>query len=490
MKHQILILIILLSLLSLPLGRAANAENDGLSLEAEQNWDTYMVGGTCISGTHNIFVADIDRDGVKEIMTGGSSYNIINGSRTISQAPLKVWTWNTQNITLKASTNWYGTISCLYAADVDSDGKVDILTGGSFRNETGNSTSSLRAWNLNNQLLSLKAHYEGVPVTSIFVSDVDLDGTFEILTIGRLATNSSELCLWHIQGNNLTLYQRLSLTPANVTRANSVYASDLDNDGNVEIMVGGYSDTLSNSKGLLSIWQWKGQEFTLKANKTWQLCTGTAKTIAGGIQGNTAVNNVKVGDLDGDGIKEVVTGGFAYDGANVSAQIKVWCWDGSNLTEKASQEWATDYLTEAKCISLNDVNGDGKLDIVQSGITAAEGSFKNTEAPHDRGQLRVWSYNGTDLTLTASKDWTFDEGTCAWNVANGDVDNDGVTEIITVGCTALNTLCDPDMRIWSLPIKVNAYPNYLIYYALAAVLLVTGAFSIVYLYLKKAKPRT
>jgi hypothetical protein len=70
------------------------AQDDDFTLEAEQNWDTYGVGGTCVYGTHNIFVADVDGDGAMEIVTGGFTYSTVNGSMTGSQAPLKVWSWN------------------------------------------------------------------------------------------------------------------------------------------------------------------------------------------------------------------------------------------------------------------------------------------------------------------------------------------------------------------------------------------------------------
>ena len=76
------------------------------------------------------------------------------------------------------------------------------------------------------------------------------------------------------------------------------------------------------------------------------------------------------------------------------------------------------------------------------------------------------------MVLEQDTEWTFDEGTPAWNVGTGDVDQDGVLEIITVGCTALGGLCDPDMRIWSIP-NVSATPTYLPY-ALGAIAL-TGA---------------
>ena len=74
------------------------AQSDDFTLEAEQNWDTYRVGGTCVFGTQNIIVADVDGDDSLEIVTGGFSYKAENGVRiSASQAPLKVWSWNGHN---------------------------------------------------------------------------------------------------------------------------------------------------------------------------------------------------------------------------------------------------------------------------------------------------------------------------------------------------------------------------------------------------------
>ncbi len=464
------------------------AQGEDFILEAEQNWDTYAVGGTCIFGTHNIFVADVDGDGVIEIVTGGFTYNTEDGIRLSSQAPLKVWSWNGQNVILEASTNWDGNIRSIYAADIDSDNVVEIITFGNSWNQSGN-YGSLRVWHLSNGDLTLQASSEGyIWGNSLFVCDADMDGVLEILSVGRMQTessNSTRLCMWSFQGGVLTLDETTNLDLANVTSANSVYASDLDNDGNIEVVIGGYSDTLPNSHGQLSVWQWNGTAFVLARNENWQTGGGTAKTIAGGTMGNTVVNNVKTADLDGDGLREVVTAGFSYDGEKVNGQIKVWGWNGNILAEKASQQWATDYLTEAKCISLNDVDGDGKTEIVQSGIAAAENSFKNSQAAHDRAQLRVWGFADGVLELESSKDWTFDEGACAWNVGSGDVDNDGVVEIITVGCSALGSLCDPDMRIWSLSNVESpvAYLDILPY--VAAVLLSAVGITVLAYFVKK-----
>jgi hypothetical protein len=183
----------------------------------------------------------------------------------------------------------------------------------------------------------------------------------------------------------------------------------------------------------------------------WRLVEGVyALNVAGGVQGNTCVNNVKVGDVDGDGTPEIITGGFAYDGENVNAQLRIWSWDGKNLSLEKSEEWMTDYITEIKGVCLNDVDADSKLEIVTSGTACAEGNFGENSTIPERAQLRVWSWDGATLSLEQSKDWVVGEGVCAWNVAAGDIDNDGVAEIVTVGCMHESKLCDPDMRIWSL----------------------------------------
>jgi len=431
----------------------AFSQPSALTLEAEQHWETYGVGGTCIHGSHNLFVADVDGDGTMDVITGGFMYHVNNGSRLTVEAPLKIWNWNSQNLTLEKSHKWSGNIECVHAGDVDGDGLVEIITAGSVRNSTG-SYSSLRIWNWNGEELTLKASREGTYDGSICVSDLDKDGTPEIITVGRTyrgGWSGSQLAVWHLQGDTLTLQGEPQWFVANVTSANSVCAYDLNNDDQIEIITGGYANGLKNSSGQLRIWHWNGEELSLKANEEWQLVENSyALNIAGGVQGNTMVNNVKVGDVDGDGIPEIVTGGFAYDGENVTAQFRIWMWDGETLALEESKEWVTDYLNEVKCISLNDVDGDSRIEIVTSGIVAAYGSFATNETSPNNAQIRIWGWDGTTLTLKQSQDYTIGDGVCAWNVATGDLDNDGTVEIVTVGCMGINSLCDPDMRIWSI----------------------------------------
>ncbi len=210
----------------------------------------------------------------------------------------------------------------------------------------------------------------------------------------------------------------------------------------------------------------------------WRLTDGYALNSAGNVQGNTVVSNVKAADVDGDGVSEVVTSGFTYDGEKVNAQLRVWNWTANVLNLEATKEWSDFNITEAKTVSLCDVDGDGLKEIVTSGGTVGYGAFGQTDSSEkETAQLRVWSHNGNTLTLDESQDWIVGEGVMAWNVATADLENNGVNEIVTVGCMYVGTLCDPDMRIWSMQNTVDTSEDnsLLLLVAAVAVIFVVAA---------------
>ena len=437
------------------------AQGGSLVLEWEQHWPTYMVGGTCIPGTHNLFLTNIDDDAAVEIVTGGYSYCLApNGSLASREAPLKIWNWNGQNITLETEHSWPGNINCVYEADIDNDGMVELLTSGNVWNDSG-TYPSLRAWSYDGKSLTFVSSVEGVGTSAISAGDVNGDGKTEIVSIGRYNSTGqygAKLFVWRFEENRLTLLDSIGWCISNVTSVTSLFVDDLNGDGRVEIVTSGYAHDLTNSSGQLRVWQYGGEGLILRSNEEWRLVEGGyGRTIAGGVQGNTVVNNVKVGDVDSDGVPEIVTGGFAYDGENISAQLRIWTWKGEELVLEKSEEWATDFLTEIKCVSLGDVDGDSRLEIMTSGGVGEESSFANETAHPNLAQLRVWGWDGASLILKYDEVWSVGDGVFAWNVGSSDVDGDGVVEIVTVGCMGVDSLCDPDMRIWSVQNAGGSY---------------------------------
>jgi hypothetical protein len=474
-----------------PFSRVGVAQSDNYVLEAEQHWDTYGVGGTCISGSHNLAVADVDGDGLKEMMTGGSSYSMVNGTRTSLGAPFRIWSWNVQNITLEHSESWSGSIRCVYAGDVDGDGKTEIITAGSLTNTSG-VVSSLRLWNWDGHDLLLKTSIEGISVSSVFVGDVDKDGKPELVTAGRalnLSQPYAELSVWRWNGGNLSLEANVLWNPpGDIARANSVCAGDLNNDGTTEIVTCGYVNNLKNSSGQLRVWQFNGTTLDLKANSEWRKVDGYSLDVAGNVMGNTLAYNVKISDVDGDGVPEILTGGCTYNGNQVEGQLRIWNWTSDGLNLEKSQEWVTLDITELKSISINDVDADGKKEIVTSGGTAGYGSFAQNAPNKEQAELRVWSWDGNTLTLKQSKDWMVGEGVCAWNDAATDLTSDGKIQIVTVGCMYVGTMCDPDLRIWSLPSASgpSSFPPY-VPVAIAGLFAATALTVGTFLFLRKGR---
>ena len=456
------LLALMLLVLVFSLGCSVSAES-GMVLEWEQHWETYGVGGTCNFGTHNFFVGDVDGDGVTEMVTGGFMYHLQDGERISAEAPFMIWNWNGENFTCEKSHTWAGLIRSIYAGDVDGDGSTEIITGGSIINSTG-SYSSLRVWSYNGETLTLKASHEskGASFSSIFIHDVDRDGAPEILTAGGAQDEnqtSAQLSIWRCAGGSLDLEKSIEWRANSDAYARSVYAHDLDGDGVTEIVTGGYDNDLMNSSGQLRVWSWNGETLTLEANVEWRMVEGVyGVTISGSPMGNTDVNNLKVADVDDDGAPEIVTGGWTFDGEKVNAQLRIWNWNGQNLFLEKSHEWTTEDITEIKAMSIADVDGDERVDVVTSGLTSLYGSFNNTECATNAAQLRVWSWNGETLTLKQAEDWTIGDGVVAWNVGAGDVDKDGTVEIVTVGCMGISGLCDPDLRIWSIPKEPASTP--------------------------------
>lgn len=436
------------------------AQSDDFVLEWEQHWETFGKGGTCNYGTHNFYAGDVDNDGIEELITGGFMYYMENGSRVSVEAPLRIWNWNGQNLTCEKSHDWTGSIRSIYAGDIDNDGLSEILTGGTTISSSGR-YSAILVWSYDGDSIIQKGVFEGVSASSIFVLDVDNDQIVEVLAAGRTSNENgsfAQLSVLQWNEDKLSLLQSKEWGSSAESYAYSVFANDLDGDGPVEIVTGGYDNDLTNSSGQLRVWSWNGEELSLRTNEEWRLVEDVyGVTISGLPMGNTVINNVKVGDIDSDGVKEIVTGGWAYDGEKFNAQLKIWNWDENIFKLEKSHEWISEDITEIKSISLNDVDNDGDVEIVTCGLTSVYGSFNNTDSVPDHAQLRVWSWKDNTLILEHSKDWTIGDGVVAWNLVTGDVDKDGIVEIVTVGCMGECGLCDPDLRIWSIDIRQGSF---------------------------------
>jgi uncharacterized repeat protein (TIGR01451 family) len=141
---------------------------------------------------------------------------------------------------------------------------------------------------------------------------------------------------------------------------------------------------------------------------------------------------VSAGDVDGDGVMELVTG----MGAGGTPRVQVWSLAGGILTQRASFDAYHPAFPGGVSVAMGDIDGDGVAEVITG---AGPGG-----GPH----VRVWR------VTAAGPIEAFGQGFFAYSpyfpggvyVAAGDVDGDGVDEIIT-GARGGG---GPHVRVWKI----------------------------------------
>jgi uncharacterized repeat protein (TIGR01451 family) len=171
-------------------------------------------------------------------------------------------------------------------------------------------------------------------------------------------------------------------------------AADLDNDGQVEVVASAYSIfVLNGSTGSLE----------------WQMSSGHDRSEPGTPNVGRTWPGIVLADVDKDGNVEIVT---AHSGGWVSV------YNAQGYFEPGWPQRPT--TRELRGLSASDLDGDGSLEII---VTGAVDNKVNT-----------WAYDTNGTMLPGWPQLSNDSG-YAWGVFNanasaGDVNNDGVNEIV------------------------------------------------------------
>ena len=124
-------------------------------------------------------------------------------------------------------------------ADIDNDGEFEIVTG-TFQGPVGPVPFKMYAWEMDGNIINgFPVTLSGVIKSTPAIGDLDDDGSNEIVVISYDETNDDSLYVFDAFGNLRTGF------PVGVTyaRLSSPALGDIDGDGNLEIIVGGFTST-------------------------------------------------------------------------------------------------------------------------------------------------------------------------------------------------------------------------------------------------------
>jgi hypothetical protein len=178
--------------------------------------------GTSVTAT----LYDLDKDGFLEIIYPSSNKNLYifkyDGSSLIG--------WPQTLPEMPGSPA---------VADIDKDGEFEIVAG-TFQGPVGPDPYKMYAWETNGNIINgFPVTLSGVIKSTPAIGDLDGDGSKEIVVISYDDTDIDSLYVFDAAGNIRTGF------PVGVryARLSSPALGDIEGDGNLEILVGGFSNT-------------------------------------------------------------------------------------------------------------------------------------------------------------------------------------------------------------------------------------------------------
>ena len=396
------------------------AQDDGthtLTLEGSASWQWKST--TIINA---VAYGDFNGGWQTEIVTGGYYFD---GTRNNAQLVI----WNSTSLVAEKYTTWYWsgntTISSIAVGDVNGDGQVEIVTGGYYFDGTRNN-AQLIVWNASNLAEEnvTSWYWTGdTVINSIAIDDVDSDGLKEIVSAGYYndgVKNIGQLAVW--SGRTLALEKVKSRYWIGNTVFNSVGIGDVDNDGQGEIVTGGYF--FDGTIKVAQLIEWTGADLVVDRLLSWFWT------------GNTVIDSVAIGDVDNDGQTEITTSGFYNNGTQNIAQLIEW--KGSNLSVERQTEWNKTDNMVINSVAIGDINGDGKIEIITSGY--------HFDGTRNNAQLIVWS--GSNLVVENVKTWYWINDTSINSAVAGDINGDLLTDIIAGGEYFNGTHLSAQLTLW------------------------------------------
>ena len=226
-------------------------------------------------------------------------------------------------------------------ADIDNDGDLDLIVTGLNANDVGFTSLYLNDGNGNFTEVT-STPFEQVGLSSVAFIDVDNDGDMDVILAGKNSNNINTTNLYLNNGNGVfTLDTTNSFTGI---ASGGIAISDANNNGYMDILITGASADGSITK-----------LYSNNGNGTFSEITGTPFI-------GTSVSALEFADFDNDGFQDILLlGAGNFNG--LSALAHIYKNEGNNTFTLAA-EFIPTYLASA---AIADIDGDNDLDFIIGG---------------------------------------------------------------------------------------------------------------------------
>jgi ketosteroid isomerase-like protein len=355
---------------------AAEADDDIAWFEnnGSQSFTERTIEGN-FNGAISVYATDMDGDGDMDVV-GAAFYDDDiawfenNGSQSFTERTIE--------------GNFDGAMS-VYATDMDGDGDMDVVGAEYQDNDI--------AWFENNGSQSFTEHTIAGDFSyarSVYAVDIDGDGDMDVVG----ASNGDDDISW---------WENTSITPSLPTftestieggfgAAMSVYAVDMDGDGDMDVVGAAYSD----------------DDIAWFENNGSQ--SFTERTIEGDFDGAYSVYAV---DMDGDGDMDVIGAALVDDDI---------AWFENNGSQSFTERTIEGDFDGVRSVYAVDMDGDGDMDVVG--------------AAYEDDDIAWFENNGSQSFTEHTIAGDFDGPQGTRSVYAADMDGDGDMDVVGAALNA------------------------------------------------------